>query len=75
MKLDSKMETDRQKKKNYMTADHTSRPDKVLFFPTAHFLFFNLSLHTLHTFGFAQPHKANPSQNQKSAISQRFNKY
>ena len=26
---------------------HSSRPDEVLFFPTAHFLFFNLSQPTL----------------------------
>ena len=29
-------------------------------------------LHTLHTFAFAQEHKANPSQKQKSAILQPF---
>jgi hypothetical protein len=36
-----------------MTADHTSRPDKVLFFADTHFLFFN-SQPTIGTLPFAQ---------------------
>ncbi len=38
MKQDRTTYKDRENRQIGMTADHTSRPDKVLFFPTAHFL-------------------------------------
>ncbi|WP_417431583.1 hypothetical protein [Halpernia sp.] len=53
---------------NHQTADPKANASVFLFFPTAHFLKAILSRHTLHTFGFAPTHKADPSQNQKSAI-------
>ena len=54
-----------------MTADHTSRPDKVLFFADPHFLFFK-SRPTLHTL--ASRTSRHTDQNlPKSAISLRAN--
>jgi len=50
MKIDkTTYNKDRKERKVGMTADHTSRPDKVLFFANPHFLFFKsqLTLHTL----------------------------
>ncbi|OFX32220.1 MAG: hypothetical protein A2X08_08320 [Bacteroidetes bacterium GWA2_32_17] len=49
MKLDSKTYFDREEELIGMTADHTSQPNKVLFFTDSHFLFFNCrtTLHTL----------------------------
>ena len=72
MTTDEQTLTDSGAKTIQRTGTHASRHDEVLFFSTAHFLFFNFCHLTLHTFGFAQPHKANPSQNQKSAISPRY---
>ena len=40
MKIDKTKYIDRKERQNGMTADHTSRPDKVLFFADPHFLFF-----------------------------------
>ncbi len=48
MKIDRTTYKDRKENQNGMTADHTSRPDKVLFFADTHFLFFK-SRPTLHT--------------------------
>ena len=48
MKIDKTTYNDKEKGQIGMTADHTSRPDKVLFFADTHFLFFK-SLRTLHT--------------------------
>ena len=49
MKIDKTTYIDRKERKIGMTADHTSRPDKVLFFADPHFLFFKTrpTLHTL----------------------------
>lgn len=49
-----------------MTADHTSRPDKVLFFADPHFLFFK-SRPTLHTLASPTSRPSNRSL-PKSAI-------
>jgi hypothetical protein len=49
-----------------MTADHTSRPDKVLFFADPHFLFSKSRL-TFGTLPFAET-LANASQKSKSQI-------
>lgn len=40
MKIDKTTYKDIEENQNGMTADHTSRPDKVLFFADPHFLFF-----------------------------------
>ncbi|OFY18941.1 MAG: hypothetical protein A2W98_01895 [Bacteroidetes bacterium GWF2_33_38] len=40
MKIDKTTYKDRKERLIGMTADHTSRPDKVLFFADPHFLFF-----------------------------------
>jgi len=48
MKIDRTTNKDRKVRLNGMTADRTSRPDKVLFFADPHFLFFK-SRPTLHT--------------------------
>ena len=48
MKIDKTTYKDRKERQIGMTADHTSRHDKVLFFADPHFLFFK-SLPTLHT--------------------------
>jgi hypothetical protein len=40
MKNDKTTYKDRKERPIEMTADHTSRPDKVLFFADPHFLFF-----------------------------------
>ncbi|MEI6697252.1 MAG: hypothetical protein WCO13_14455 [Bacteroidota bacterium] len=52
MKHDSKTHIDGQERLIGMTADHTSRPDKVLFFADPHFLF--KSRHTNGTLPFAR---------------------
>ena len=48
MKIDKTTYKDKEENQNRMTADHTSRPDKVLFFADPHFLFIK-SRPTLHT--------------------------
>jgi len=48
MKIDKTTYNDRTERQIGMTADHASRPDKVLFFADPHFLFFK-SRPTLHT--------------------------
>jgi len=40
MKIDKTTNLDRKENQFGMTADHASRPDKVLFFAYPHFLFF-----------------------------------
>ncbi len=49
MKINKTTYKDREENQSGMAADHTSRPDKVLFFSDPHFLFFKsrLTLHTL----------------------------
>lgn len=56
-----------------LTAKHDSRTEEVLFFPTAHFLFFNF-LPTAQVAHFVLPltHKATQRQNKKSHFYQRF---
>ena len=53
MKIDKRTYKDKEENQNGMTADHTSRPDKVLFFADQHFLFFK-SRHTNGTLPFAR---------------------
>ena len=53
MKIDKRTYKDRKERQIGMTADHTSRPDKVLFFADTHFLFFK-SQHTNGTLPFAR---------------------
>ena len=47
MTTDKQTLIDRRTKTVQRTGRHSSRPDEVLFFSTAHFLFFNLSQPTL----------------------------
>jgi len=53
MKIDKTTYNDRKERQIGMTADHTSRPDKVLFFADTHFLFFK-SHHTNGTLPFVR---------------------
>ena len=53
MKIDKTTYKDKGENQIGMTADHTNRPDKVLFFADPHFLFFK-SRHTIGTLPFAQ---------------------
>ena len=48
MKIDKTTYKDKEENQIVLTADHTSQPDKVLFFADPHFLFFK-SRPTLHT--------------------------
>ncbi|MDO9152996.1 MAG: hypothetical protein Q7U47_04695 [Paludibacter sp.] len=48
MKHDSKTHIEKQKRQIGMTADHASRPDKVLIFADPHFLFFKEPSHIAH---------------------------
>jgi hypothetical protein len=53
MKIDKTTYLDRKENQFGMTADHTSRPDKVLFFADPHFLFLK-SHHANGTLPFAR---------------------
>ena len=53
MKIDKTTNRDKEENPIGMTADHTNRPDKVLFFADTHFLFFK-SRHTNGTLPFAR---------------------
>jgi hypothetical protein len=66
MKIDKTTYKDRKERQIAMTADHTSRPDKVLFFADPHFLFFK-SRPTLHTLSSRMSRHTNQSL-PKSAI-------
>ncbi|MDC0956595.1 hypothetical protein OAS44_01845 [Flavobacteriaceae bacterium] len=48
MKIDKTTYKDKEENNIGMTADHTSQPDKVLFFADPHFLFFKESTHIAH---------------------------
>ena len=73
MKIDKTTYKDKEENQNGMAADHTSRPDKVLFFADTHFLFFNfLAAAQVAHFVLPQPHKPTQRQNKKSHFSQRF---
>ncbi len=52
MKIDKTTYKDKKENQIGMTADHTSHPDKVLFFADPHFLF--VSQRIIGTFDFAQ---------------------
>ena len=57
---------------NHQTADPRANASVFLFFPYAHFLFFNFNA-TSHLAHLVLPDtQADPSQNQKIQISQRF---
>jgi hypothetical protein len=57
-----------------LTARHDSQRKEVLFFATAHFLFFNfLADAQVAHFVLPQPHKPTQWQNKKSHFFQRFN--
>lgn len=59
MKIDKTTYNDKEKRQNGMTADHTNRPDKVLFFADTHFFKTILASRTNGTFGFAR-HTSQP---------------
>ena len=72
MKIDKTTYNDRKERQIGMTADHTSRPDKVLFFADTHFLFFK-SRHTNGTLPFARQHTSQATgQKTKSQIAKAF---
>ena len=48
MKTDNATYKDRKERPIGMTADHASRPDKVLFFADTHFLFLRADPHCTH---------------------------
>jgi len=48
MKIDKTTYKDKEENQIGMTADHTSRPDKVLFFAEPHFLFLRANPHCTH---------------------------
>ena len=61
------------KETNGLTDRLDSQRKEVLFFPTAHFLFFNfLAAAQVAHFVLPQPHKPTQTQNKKSHFSQRF---
>ncbi len=61
------------KETNGLTDRLDSQRKEVLFFPTAHFLFFNfLAAAQVAHFVLPQPHKPTQRQNKKSHFSQRF---
>ena len=64
MKIDKTTYNDKEKRQNGMTADHTSRPDKVLFFADPHFLFLKSITQMAHCL--LPDTKANASQKSKS---------
>ncbi len=64
------MTTDEQTLTDTGTGRHSSRPDKVLFFATAHSLFFNfMAAAQVAHFVLPQTHKPAQSQNKKSHFS------
>ena len=71
MKIDKTTYKDRKETQIGMTTDHTSRPDKVLFFADTHFLF--KSRPTLHTLSSPTSRHTNQSL-PKSAISPALNR-
>ncbi len=52
MKIDETTYKDRNERLIGMTANHTSQPDKVLFFADPHFLFFNFMAAAQNTLSF-----------------------
>lgn len=65
MTTDEQTITDSGTKTTQRTGRHSSRPEEVLFFPTAHFLFFNFSHRTFGTFAFAPTARADPKAKAK----------
>jgi hypothetical protein len=73
MTTDEQTMTDIRINKLQRTGRHSSRPDEVLFFSTAHFLFFNfLATTQLAHFVLPQSHKPAQRQNKKNHFSQRL---
>ena len=66
---------DRENRQIGMTADHTSLPDKVLFFADPHFLFFNLSRPTLAHFPLPSTTQADTRSKSKESIFHRINNF
>ena len=66
MKIDKTTYKDRKERQIGMTADHTSRPDKVLFFADPHFLFSRANTQLAHCL--LPDTQANASQKSKSQI-------
>ena len=87
MKIDKTTYKDKEENQIGLTADHTSRPDKVLFFADPHFFCFFKSLHTNGTLPFArhtsqrfakvkEPFYAHPQEEIKfTSINFKFNNY
>ena len=64
MKIDKTTYKDRKERPSGMTADHASRPDKVLFFANPHFLFLKSITQMAHCL--LPDTQANASQKSKS---------
>jgi hypothetical protein len=64
MKIDKTTYKDKEENQNRMTADHASRPDKVLFFADPHFLFLKSITQMAHCL--LPETQANASQKSKS---------
>jgi len=64
MKIDKTTYKDRKERQIGLTADHTSRPDKVLFFADTHFLFLKSDTQMAHCL--LPNTQANASQKSKS---------
>jgi hypothetical protein len=75
MKIDMTTNIDREMGQIGMTADHTSRPDKVLFFANPHFLFFNLTQPTLAHLPLPSTTQADTRAKSKEPILHRFNNF
>lgn len=72
MKIDKTTYKDRKERQIGMTADHTSRPYKVLFFADPLFLFFNFIATAQNTLSFFR-NRTNPIQKKmKECFLQRF---
>lgn len=67
MKIDKTTYNDRKVTQNGMTANHTSRPNKVLFFADPHFCFLRADPHLAHCLSpGAQAHTSQKSKSQNS---------
>jgi len=73
MKIDKTTYKNKEENQIGMTADHTSRPDKVLFFADPHFLF--KSRPTLHTLSSPTSRHTNQSLPKSAILPTLFNTF
>lgn len=72
MKIDNTTYKDKKEIQIRMTANHTSRPDKVLFFADPHFLFFKRRP-TLHTFASRTSRPSDQNLPKSAILPTRYN--